>query len=444
METSWCNPDHYWTNTFILKKFVRTMKSYPEYRSVQKCLQQIEHKLGWGSAKEWHNEVFMELSEAIDKEIHILLSPTTLKRVWGRIDYKSAPSISTLNALSQFAGYLNWRDFKNKVPDKNPSWIDRKFTPNMRIIVVSASIMTLAFISLFSMIGIETDTTIIDSSQIVFSSHPVAKGIPNSVVFDFDLKHVKSEDVFIQQYWDPEKTIKIKPGQKQATGIYYYPGYFRAKLLIDGKKIKQHDLFIQSDGWLGTLDYNPVPKYIKDLYSKTGTLSFSPTIIDEIIKNNTPLISSLHYIKDFDRVSGDNFILNTTLQNVYRDKWAVCQKTSIVILGTKSAIIVPFSIPGCVSEMGILLSETYIDGKEHDLSSLGMDLTVPKNLKIEVRNKRLTVFNGSTRLFSKTYQESIGDIAGVRFRFLGAGEVTNLKLTDINEEVVLMDGLSTD
>ncbi|WP_396589833.1 hypothetical protein [Allomuricauda sp. R78024] len=415
------------------------MKLYPEHKLVKVCLRQIEDKLGWGNAAQWHNEVFIELSETIEKETHVLLSPTTLKRVWGRVNYENAPSISTLNALSQFAGYLNWRDFKNKVDSKNPSWIERKITPNARIIVVSASVLTLVFISLFSMIGIGNKNATIDSSQIKFSSYPIAEGIPNSVVFDFDLNGVKSDSIYIQQFWDRTKTIKIKPGQKQATGIYYYPGYFRAKLLIDGKKIKQHDLFIKSNGWLGTVDYQPIPKYIKEVRQTSNKLSLPSDIIDEIVRSEEPLVSSFHYVKNFEKVSGDNFVLNTTIKNVYRDKWAVCQHASIVIMGTKSSLIIPFSIPGCASELGIMLSETYLNGKEHDLSELGLALTTFKNIKIKVREKHLTLFAENEEIFSKAYHESIGDIAGIRYHFLGAGEVKSIQLTDISKEIILID-----
>ena len=34
------------------------------------------------------------------------------------------------------------------------------------------------------------------------------------------------------------------------------------------------------------------------------------------------------------------------------------------------------------------------------------------------------------KCFSRTYSKSIGNIVGVRFRFLGAGEVDYLKITD--------------
>jgi hypothetical protein len=259
------------------------MKTYPEYKIVKECLLLIEKQLNWGDSTLWHNDVFIELSEKIQEKTKVILSPTTLKRVWGRINYDNAPSISTLNALAQFAGFSNWREFKNQSTIKKPSWVERKISPNLGIIVVSAALLTVAFISFYSMIGgVENKAEEFDTSAISFKSKSVSKGLPNSVVFDFDLKNIDSDSLYIQQYWDPRKTIKINKEQTQATGQYYYPGYFRAKLLVDGTIVKEHDLFIKSEGWLGTIDYRPIPKYITEKDLMNGSLSFKPSIMDEI------------------------------------------------------------------------------------------------------------------------------------------------------------------
>ena len=361
------------------------MNTYSEYKLVQKCLRQIEDKLDWGNATSWHNDVFIELSETIQQHTHVLLSPTTLKRVWGRINYASAPSISTLNALSKFAGYVNWRDFKNKAKIKKTSWLSRKIAANMGVITTSAAIMTLVFISLYSMTG-KSNPEELDFSKVTFSSEPVTEGLPNSVVFNFDLGSIKSDSSHIQQFWDITKTVSIKQGQKQATGIYYFPGYFGSKLLVDGVVIKEHDLFIKSNGWLGTIDYNPVPKYFD------GTsLTVPEPLLEEIAQNKDYVRSSFHFVKDFGHVSGDNLEIRSTVQNLYQDKWAVCQKFRIVILGTEGALSIPFSIPGCVSDIGLMLNERYLNGKEHDLSAFGIDISTPRNIVLSIKEKELCV-----------------------------------------------------
>ncbi|WP_420399718.1 hypothetical protein [Flagellimonas sp.] len=410
---------------------------YPEEKLVRKCLLQIEESLGWGPSQDWHNDVFIELSERIQQRTKVLLSPVTLKRVWGRIDYQSAPSKTTLNTLAQFAGFENWRDFKGASPSKTKHPLLKVVNANLGVIMLSASVMTVIFISFFSLKGTSNDNTTIDPESIVFKSKPIAKGLPNSVVFDLDLGEISSDSIHIQQYWDPTKTISLKPGQTQATGQYYSPGYFRAKLLVDGKPIKQHDLFIKSEGWLGTLDYQPIPKYITAEEIDDGKLSFPKVVHNEVIKNEQPINTTYHLVQDFDSISGDNFVLRSSLQNVYRDKWAVCQKSYVIVLGTKGAMVFSFSIPGCSSDLGVMMNDVYLSGKEHDLSGLGLDLSQPRDITIRVKDKQVEIFAADASLFTGSYNQSVGRVVGVRYRFLGLGEVINSQLQDIDGNIQL-------
>lgn len=419
------------------------MGKYPEYELVQKCLLQIETQLGWGASEHWHNEVFTELSEVLHQTTNILLSPTTLKRVWGRINYKSKPSISTLNALSQFAGYSNWRDFKNQMAVPEEKKVDKKSLSNRGLILTSAAFMTILFISLFSMIGSDGNQFAkADYSKISFSSYPVAEGLPNSVVFDFNLENVQSDSIFIQQFWDPTKTIKISSEQKQATGIYYWPGYFRAKLLIDGQILKEHDLFIKSEGWIGTVDYEPVPKYVNVTDLINENLKFPSAIIKEITSSSKPIISTYHLVDDFREVSGDNFLFETSFRTVYQEKWAVCQRTRVVILGTSGALLIPFSIPGCVSDIGLMLNDVYLNGKKHDLSAFGINLSTFRNIKINIQEKQVKIFVDQDKIYAGQYHQSIGRLVGIRYRFLGAGEVERLKITNSRGKIILNEAFS--
>ncbi|MDH7444842.1 hypothetical protein [Aquimarina sp. 2201CG14-23] len=407
------------------------MSNYPEHRLVKKCLLEIEEQLGWGDSNVWHNDVFIELSEAIQLKTNVLLSPTTLKRVWGKITYNSAPSISTLNTLSQFAGYENWRNFKNKNDVKKPTWIEKNVLQHIGIIVTAAAIMTIVFISFYSMIGSkQAQTKDVDLSKITFSSRPITNGLPNSVVFDFDLQKIQSDSIHIQQYWDVTKTISLKPKQKQATGIYYFPGYFKAKLLVDGKIIKEHDLFIASNNWVGTLDYQPIPKYIQSESLKETYLSTPKSILEEITSQTDPVVSSFHLVKDFKNISGDYISVKTAVRNIYKEKWAVCQKLRIVILGTEGALIIPFSIPGCVSDINLMLNDVYYSGKEHDLSAFGVNLSEFRNINIRIREKKVSVFIDNQEIYSGNYNNSIGNLVGIRYRFLGAGAVKYLHITE--------------
>ena len=412
------------------------MDSYKEYQLVQKCLRLIEGKLGWGDADTWHSEVFDELSEAIQKETTVLLSPTTLKRVWGKVNYNSAPSISTLNALAQFAGYANWRDFKNSIGTDQDKRKRSVQLGNQRKIFLYALGIAVLFISIYAAIGVGPDKMeAFDFSKVEFSSRPIAKGLPNSVVFELDLKGLESDSIHIQQYWDPTKTILLKEGQTRATGQYYFPGYFRAKLLVEGVIKREHDLFIKSEGWLGTIDYEPIPKYFGEPRVKTAeNLKLPQDAISELTSSEKPLVSSFHYVNDLGTIPGDNFELQTTIQNVYNDKWAVCQTAGLVVLGSNGALYIPFTIPGCVSEIGLMLNDVFLSGKEHDLSGFGTDLSEPRDITLSVQNKNVKISIAGETVHTNHYNTSLGDIVGFRYRFLGAGEVMFLRLTDAHGE----------
>lgn len=407
------------------------MNSQADENSIQKCLQLIEEKLQWGNAADWYNEVFIELSEKIHEETSVLLSPTTLKRVWGKVNYKSAPSITTLNTLALFAGYTNWRDFKNSYQSKSPSWFETKVRSNFNIIVPASIILALGFVSIYSMIGTSNTKELYDFSRVTFSSEPITIGLPNSVIFNLNLDTVDSDSIYIQQFWDVTKTVKLKPKQEQATGIYYYPGYFNASLLVDGETIRQHDLFIKSEGWLGTIDYSPVPKYIEEKELNNDGMLFSNAIIDEIKNNEQPVQSSFHYVENFENVSGDNIKISSTIKSALNDKWAVCQTTRIVILGTEGALIIPFSKLGCVSNIGLMLNETFYSGKEHDLSAFGIDLNEERKIDIKINDKQVFVLVDDNHVYNGSYSESIGRLVGVRYRFLGTGHIKHFEFTDL-------------
>ena len=54
---------------------------------------------------------FEFLSECIFEKFHERISPTTLKRFWGYLSETTTPRKSTLDILSMFVGYDNWKDF---------------------------------------------------------------------------------------------------------------------------------------------------------------------------------------------------------------------------------------------------------------------------------------------------------------------------------------------
>lgn len=408
------------------------MEQYSEH--IKKLRSALEAKLQWGYVGDWHSSMFTELSKKIFDTCQVMLSTATLKRFFGIVNHEGNPSVSTLDTLSQFVGFENWRAFKLAQPESPKS---NRFTFQRKSLYVTAgffmAIMTVMLIAYTP----QHDPNIIAS--ISFSSRPVTNTYPNSVVFDFNLKGIQSDSIHIQQYWDPTKTINVRYDQTQATGIYYFPGYFRAKLLVDGNIVKEHDLFLRSNGWIGTIDYEPVPKYFEPLSNTESFLLFPDGIEKEIQLSDQPLVSTLHYIDDLGDISGDDFKLNARIQSTYHDKWAVCQTSWIYILGTKGAMIFPFTKIGCSSDISLMLNDVFLNGKESDLSVLGTDLSSAKDIQIQVRDKLVTISINRKVVLTSPYRETMGKLVGVRFKFLGIGNVKSFTLYDQHENEVGLD-----
>ena len=54
---------------------------------------------------------FQLLIQHIWNERHMVISLSTIKRLWGYIDSSARPRLSTLNMLSQFLGYTDWNAY---------------------------------------------------------------------------------------------------------------------------------------------------------------------------------------------------------------------------------------------------------------------------------------------------------------------------------------------
>lgn len=402
-------------------------------RDLSRLQSEIENRLAWGPASTWHSSMFDELSEKVFESTNVMLSMPTLKRFFGVVKHTGAPSITTLDALSSFVGKENWRAFKLEENKTKPKTTKK---PRKSIYVTVGFILAIITISL---IGNKRPEVVIDASEFTFSSKVLSAEYPNSVVFDFSVpKSLRVDSLRIQQYWDPTKTIDLSKEQTQATGIYYFPGYFEAKLLVDGQVAKAHDLFLKSNGWLGMIEYDPIPKYFQPQMYEDSRLTFPEAIVNEVRLLEEPIESSFHFIDDLGDVSGDNFQFETTIQNTFDDRWAVCQVVKIYFIGTDGAMIIPLSKIGCSSDNNLMLNDVYLRGKENDLSALSADFSTAVRIAIRVENKRLGVSINESEVYNQAYNDTMGRLVGLRYKFTGLGEVLDYSIKDQNNDPIVL------
>lgn len=393
----------------------------------QRLRDEVERVLDWGKADTWHSKMFTELSNKIFEQTNVMLSAATLKRFFGVVKHEGNPSITTLDTLSQFIGKENWRAFKTE--KKKVQRLAFKISkPSKSAYVIFGFFLALVT---FSIISSKSGEVVVNASEFKFSSKVLSREFPNSVIFNLEIpKNLQSDSLLIQQYWDETKTVAVHKSQKTATAIYYHPGYFGAKLRLGDQIVKEHDLFLKSNGWLGQIEYNPIPKYFEPILKGDSGIYLSETVQTEVKALEKPVVTTYHYIDDLGNISGDNFTLEATLQTTFDDRWAVCQKIRIYFLAKEGAMIIPFSKIGCSSDNNIMLNDVYLNGKENDLSALSADFSTPTQLKVEVKNKVVTVSIAGEEIYTLGYTDTMGNLVGLRFKFLGLGEVIDYKLFD--------------
>ncbi len=417
------------------------------------CKTLIEEKLGWGTSENWENQDFLALSDKILEATGVQLSGTTLKRIWGKVKYDSIPHTNTLNTLAHFLDYENWLAFKAAHTTETPAQSSavphgREKKPQNALflkIAAIAGILILA-ITIISSINRSEHPPLPQEAieKAIFTSNPVTQGIPNTVVFHYDVSHLSGDTFRIQQTWDARKQFDIDPTRHEATSIYYYPGYWRAKLLVDGQVIKQHNLHIQSEGWMATIEREPRPRYLlNDELIKEDRLTISTSVAKEInAAAQGPEVLSYHLVRKFAGIDGDNLTYEVAVKNTYQKGDGVCQFTNLLLLGTKGAIIIPLVAPGCTSEIGLMFNDVYKNGKTNDLSAFGTDFSTWQKVRLVNKGQHASIYLNDQLIHQLNYDAPIGELSGLRFRFLGSGEVQYVKLWNQGGELAFEESFA--
>ncbi len=417
---------------------------------IEKAKKLVEAGTGWGDSSDWTNKDFVELSQKIEDRTGVMVSHVTLKRIWGKVKYDSLPNVHTLDTIVKFTGYENWRDFKlkngngktngdtvaetAKVDEKKqdtPPVKEKKYFSKK--ILFAAGIIVLPCLLFF----FPREAKNVVATDYSFSSKTiVSQGLPNTVVFDVNATKSPFDSVSIQQSWDRSLRVNVSKNERQHTAIYYYPDYFQAKLIVGNKVVKEHDLLIKTDGWLSLVEQSPVPLYFsKEDAISNGKMGLSADLIQSKNINMQPTPPHVMYanVKDFGDIYSDDFVFETSLKNDFNEGAAVCQDTRVFLLCQGTAIWIPLSAKGCVSDLDIFFTKYQTSGKQEDLSAFGVDFSKFVKLRIECKKGKAVIMVNDKQVYAINDQIVKSKIIGIMYRFQGTGSVDYVKLS--NEKV---------
>jgi hypothetical protein len=368
----------------------------------------------------------------------------------GRVRYDSSPNPTTLDALARFLDYPDWRSFSQATPAQSIIQPIEHATPptsssagaipsaNPRPrsgLVWGAGLLmgiALAWGLAFSLRKPAT------APSYAFRSRVVTKGLPNSVIFTYDARQAPTDCVAIQQSWDARRRFAVDKNQQQVSSQYYVPGFYRAKLVVDGQEVLQHPLLIQTDGWLPMIERSPVPVYFTPQQARQpGRLGLTPAQIRavNIPLQPTPPWVSYYWVGDWRQVPSSDFTFETELRNDYAEGSGACQRTEMVLLCQDNAFVIPLARPGCVSGLRLHLADRDIAGTNADLSAFGVGFLSDNRggwvrLRCEAKQKTVRIYINEQLAYTTSFTKEAGALVGLHYRFEGTGSVRSARLTD--------------
>lgn len=406
-----------------------------------RCKQLIEQKLDWGASETWTSIDFENLQQRILDETGVSLSASTLRRIWGRVDYQHLPSGTTLNTLAQFAGYADWRQFVRSLSMPIESTTQSSGTAEPIVAIpMKPSInwrrlgwmsgITLGIV-LLVMVAFEQKNPQVDAAQYSFSSKPLTRTIPNSVIFTYDASASPTDSIYIQQSWDQARREVVDKNGQTHTSIYYEPGFYRAKLIVGHEIVKEHSLLIPTNGWLGTIVTKSVPIYLKPAdFMTPEQMRLSTATIQQknvTLQPEAPLLKYFN-VGNFAPVPVTDFTFDCRVKNEYSEGSATCQQSWIVLMTNDMPISIPLCTKGCISELMLMDGARTVSGKNTDLSGLGVDFSDWVHVTCHSDGQKLYYTVNDKVAYSAPLPTKNVEIVGITYGFRGTGAVKDVAL----------------
>jgi hypothetical protein len=383
----------------------------------------IVEQTGWGAVAGWQGGDFRRLSAMIFEKTRINLSESTLRRVMGKAEYPHLPSETTLNTLAVFAGYESWRAFGKQVEVKTGK-------PAFKAKPIIYACLLIALIALttgaYHYFYAESPA----GFAYVFTSRPVARTVPNSVIFNYKVGKT-SKPVYIQQSWDDRTRAKVAADGNTFASVYYKPGFYEAKLLVGDKIVKEHPLIIHTTGWLGLLNRPPVPVYLAaNEFTKPDRLEVDASAFTahQVKTEPEPVRAELYNVGNFTPVAAGDASFSALIKCNDERGAAVCGKGLAFLITNGIPLSIPICAKGCVATIGLFNGRQVISGKAADLSGFGAEVSSWVKVEYRVNGGKLQLMVNGKIAYQGPLPPAGLKILGIAFGFENGGAVKNIQL----------------
>ncbi|NMH89831.1 hypothetical protein [Flavivirga algicola] len=419
------------------------------------CLKKIEEKLQWKPSHLWKESDFVKLSQIISEQSNISISPHTLKRLFGKIKYKTYynPQLATKDALVKFLGYDDWQGFVSKIKSGkkiiSPIEKDDKAKKN----TFSRFNITAGAILLFILVGVviqsQSNQNNLKISEDIFDVINSVGNVPFTVSAKYNLSNFKSDSLSIDfDFSHPirgKQIVNIDKTRFIHNFTYQIPGYYSINLLDKEHILSSKKILAKSNGWDSYVAYeaNRDNYWIDNQINKkdtTGCLYFSP----KLLHTNGFDINTVFYVtnrlyKDFE-IDGDHFELKTRFKNTKSLGGITCYDFILKLICEKKSNYLKLMESGCSQFSGVKMGDKIIEGAYENLSSFSFDTESWNTLQLIVKNKHVEITINDKLISRFNYTEPNGKIVGIENIFKGAGMLDFIRIRDLKTGKAFFDG----
>lgn len=409
--------------------------------NIEKCLMEIEKKISANASIPLGRKDFIFLSDDIFAKTNVLISISTLRRIWSN-EYTTTPQKSTLDGLAAYLDFKDWNDYKKYNAEKENSdgnEEQKKKEKFPKFLVGGVSVCCILGLLLYFLPNFNVDAEFfvykIDSTS-----------FPNVVNFRYLCAEMEEGELKISPLGDLSKTINLPYNDGRIAHVYFLPGCYTPKLMGNDKELASTALCLYSNGWLGyaprTLltDFAAGVYFNKEEIFNNNALHIKPeTINSKKLYFHTNLRNLLFFlVQDFEDVYCTDFTFECKIKNDYLQDGFHCQRVNLGLIWQGGEIEIPLAQEGYSRHFQLKIGNEIQYGSDVDLSYLEMDLSEWHNVKIQSKDKKLTLLVNGEKIKDYEMDTPRSPLKGIKFVFHGCASAKEIRLLNHKQKVVYM------
>ncbi len=428
-----------------------------ENREQKKACIEIENKFDRGAGVNWTDKDFSDLSSEIYQVSHIVISITTLKRLFGKIRTSNEiynPQVETKNAISQYLGFENWDQYVRSQPDKKkkrkPESIESNIKQSkkskvifkkLRYIALVSAMIVIAIAFLFRRLNYGTSqaNVTVNTNSYQFSTKYNSGTFPFTAVIDYEISEIPSDNIYVD-FCDSFDNISKAPvllskKNNMVTHSYLIPDFYKAFLIVNGKRIDSIEFHAKTKDWQGIVTYKniqnnyvyyPIPSNIIN----DGFLYCKPDDVFKLgVSRQQGFWIEYRNVREYG-VTIDDMTLETRIRNHPDDGGIYCNDIILFLRGKKGHLQFNLLKEGCTQWAILTAGDIKLKGQDVDLKAMGQDVTEWADVKLIVKGKTGTIFYNAKEIYQFKYNCEIGELVNIEYVFKGCGKVDNIRIND--------------